>query len=112
MIRILALLLFGILHWYSFVIGMVSLPVTFTMNSLCDELCGLLQHLDTQFDICIGIYYEIVWDIYNDICSRIYFEIPFGLRDYMISTKMDFDDYGVVGPQQSWPLWRAATMTM
>ena len=62
-IRILALLLFGILHWYSFVIGMVSLPVTFTMNSLCDELCGLLQHLGIQFDICIGIHYEIVWDI-------------------------------------------------
>ena len=34
---------------------------------------------------------------YNDICSRIYFEIPFGLRDYMISAKMEVDDYGVFG---------------
>ena len=32
---------------------------------------------------------------YNDICSRIYFEIPIGLRDYMISAKMEVDDYGV-----------------
>jgi hypothetical protein len=99
MILILAFLSFGILLWTCTVSGEIYCE---HCGQLCDLLCGL-HHRDIHFDLCTGIYSEIMWDIYNDTCFQIYFEIQFEVHDYMISAKMEFDDGDAVGPEQLWP---------